>query len=239
VKLRKTSVGNDSIWYDGDLLGTCDAMIFDPDWLRQSGALTGSSTGRNQAFFLRHQGREMVLRHFWRGGLIGKINPDLYLRQSVAQSRAMREMLLLDWMWEQGLPVPQPVAARFSPIGLCYRADIITLRLQDTRTLAEVLRDHALESAHWAEVGAVIARMHEAGVNHSDLNCRNILLQNGNKIWLIDFDKCERRDPGPWAQENLARLKRSFEKEKTKVAGLYWQDADWSALIAGYQKARP
>lgn len=238
MTFRRITVGKSHIWHDGDLLDPFDARIFDPGHLRRTGTLTGTSTGRNQAFFLRHQGHEMVLRHFWRGGLVGRINPDLYLRQRVANSRAMREAVLLDWMRGQGLPVPRPVAARYCAAGLFYRADIITLRLPDTRTLAEMLRKQPLTPDAWAGTGTVIARFHDAGVYHSDLNCRNILLDDAGAVWLIDFDKCERRDPGRWMRDNLDRLQRSFAKEKAKVPGLHWQQDDWQALLAGYHAAR-
>lgn len=234
VKIRH---GSTTIWHDDTLPGPFDPRLFQPEWLRQAGLLRGSSTGRNAAFFLHHAGQDMVLRHFWRGGLVGRVNPDLYLRRPVAQSRAMQEFLLLDWMRGQGLPVPRPVAARYSPAGPFYRADLITLRLPGTRTLAERLKHGALPRADWAAMGRVIGDMHRLGVDHTDLNCRNILIDDQDRIWLIDFDKCARRAPGPWAQANLDRLHRSLTKEKTKVADLAWAEADWQALLQGHAEA--
>ena len=229
--------GAEVIWFDADLLPRMDPNLFDPEWLKQTGRLTGTSTGRNTAWFLRHEGRDMVLRHYWRGGMVGRIVKDLYLREAVATSRAMREFTLLDWMQGQGLPVPRPVAARFSPLGPWYRADLLMERLPDTRPLADLLAEAPLPGDGWAHIGGIIARFHKAGVHHSDLNCRNILLDGKGGIWLIDFDKCDRRPQGGWAQDNIDRLERSLIKEKGKVPALHWTAADWQALVEGYRNA--
>lgn len=234
MTLVKTEKRGITLWYDGALLPQIEPRLFDLSWLKAEGHLIGSSTGRNQAWFLHYRGLDLVWRHFWRGGLVGKVNPDLYLRRPPARSRAMEEFVLLDWMRGQGLPVPRPVVARYQPAGLFYRADLITERIPGTRTLAEKLRDAPLTPSLWQAAGRVIARMHGLGVNHSDLNCRNILMDDQDQVWLIDFDKCARLAPGGWREENLARLHRSFDKEKAKVPGLHWGADSWQALRAGY-----
>jgi len=227
----------DIVWHDPDMLEKVDMRLFDPHWLVESGRLTGTSTGRNTAWFAHHAGRDMVLRHYWRGGMVGRFIKDLYLLEPVENSRAMREFTLLDWMHAQGLPVPRPIAARFSRAGLWYKADLLMEMIPDARPLADLLRGTALGEYDWMRIGAVIARMHRVGVQHSDLNCRNILLDGSGQIWLIDFDKCERRLPGKWAQQNLDRLERSLAKEKAKVLDLRWTELDWGALLEGYRTA--
>jgi 3-deoxy-D-manno-octulosonic acid kinase len=231
--------GGEVIWHDAELVPTFENGLFDPDWLAHTGRLTGSSTGRNTAWFLRHDGRDMVLRHYWRGGMVGRLVKDLYLREPVDRSRAMREFTLLGWMRDEGLPVPRPVAARFSPIGPWYRADLLMERIPDTRPLADLLAENPLPVDLWSRIGAMIARFHAAGVHHSDLNCRNILLDGAGDIWLIDFDKCSRRPQGGWMQENIDRLERSLMKEKGKVPALHWAASDWQALTDGYRNAEP
>ena len=62
-----------------------------------------------------------------------------------------------------------------------------------------------------------------------------ILLDTELKVWLIDFDKCRRRKSGGWKVQNLARLKRSLDKESLKHRELFLQNAAWSALLAGYE----
>ena len=166
---------------------------------------------------------------------MGKLIKDMYLRVPVDKSRAMREFKLLQWMKVQDLPVPRPVAACFSPVGPAYRADLLMERIADAQTIADLLTRHALSHEDWMKVGEVIARMHLSGVYHSDLNCRNILLDRRGKVWLIDFDKCERRPPGGWCQENLERLKRSLTKVKAGLPEFFWEETDFKALLQGYQ----
>ena len=98
-----------------------------------------------------------------------------------------------------------------------------------------LLREQPLSKAQWQAVGSLIARLHRAGAYHSDLNAHNLLLDGDDQIWVIDFDKCALREPGPWQAEMLARLLRSLRKEAGLHSEFHWQEADWSALLAGYQ----
>ena len=80
----------------------------------------------------------------------------------------------------------------------------------------------------WREIGVCIRRFHASGVWHADLNAHNILMDRVGGIWLIDFDRGERRKHGAWGQGNLARLQRSLRK-------LGYDDAQtWQALLQGY-----
>ncbi len=229
--------GNASYWYDPAFFTDIAAEQFQSAWWQQQQAVIGSSSGRNTAYFIQHGGHKLVLRHYYRGGLVGKLLHDQFWLQPVAQSRAMQEYELLSWMCAQGLAVPRPVAARYQRSGLIYRADLLIELIPDSKDLAAILQQRAMTAEEWQAVGQAIAQMHRLGVYHSDLNCRNIMLDSAGKVWLIDFDKCERREPGQWTEQNLARLLRSFNKERGKLAVFHWQDTDWAALLAGYQLA--
>jgi 3-deoxy-D-manno-octulosonic acid kinase len=88
--------------------------------------------------------------------------------------------------------------------------------------------------ADWQKVGKTIAQFHQQNIYHHDLNIHNIMLDNHNKVWLIDFDKCCVKSGSDWQQNNLARLHRSFEKEK-RLNNIQWQENDWKQLMLGYQ----
>ncbi len=223
-----------AICYDSGLLSTMEPDLFDADWLRANGHWQGSSQGRNQAHFLTFAECDMVLRHFHRGGLMGRVNRDLFLRCGAQYSRAFREFNLLTLMRTKGLSVPRPVAARYAPSALFYRADIITERIPNARTLAEVLGDAPLSSPLWNAIGVAIKKLHTSRIDHTDLNCRNIMLDDSGVVWLIDFDKCAQRDPGPWMQSNLDRLERSLKKLRNASANFHWVEKDWDALLTGY-----
>lgn len=226
----------------------------EPAWWQQQQAVRGQSTGRNTVYFVEPPAMasgqlaktaaaapQWVLRHYYRGGFIGKFNRDWFLAVPVAKSRAMAEFRLLLWMAGQGLPVPKPVAARFVRRGLGYSADILLERITDSEDLSRILLRQPLAANQWQALGRQIARLQQAGVYHSDLNCHNILLSKAQGFVLIDFDKCWRRGGNDWQQQPLARLLRSFEKEQ-RLAGerqqaFYFDAACWQHLLTGYQQS--
>lgn len=236
-QFRIRQPGNVVQWYDAGVFQQPDELSFSAAHWQQQQAVIGQSRGRNIAWFIRHNGAALVMRHYYRGGLIGKLVKDNFSYQSVLASRAMQEFNLLRYMRRCGLPVPQPLAAQYVRRGLCYRADIMIALIAGSQDLATILAaGTALSSSQWQQVGRVIARFHQQGVYHSDLNCHNILLDASDQVWLIDFDKCAVRAPGDWMQQNLARLQRSLQKEQTLHAGFSWQQQDWQALLQGYNR---
>jgi len=85
----------------------------------------------------------------------------------------------------------------------------------------------------YQKIGQEIAKMHQVGVNHTDLNIHNILIDDKDKVWIIDFDKCRFETSGDWKDQNLNRLLRSFNKERLKRQ-IIWQESDFEHLQDGY-----
>lgn len=235
-QFRQCCLDSGVYWYQTDFFQRITEHCFNPEWWQEQKAVLGSAGGRNTAWFVRHHQHDMVLRHYYRGGLVGRWVTDRFWREPVLQSRAMQEFSLLQWMHQQGLPVPRPCAARFCPEGHWYRADILVERIADSLDLAHILQQRPLSLEEWRAVGAVVAQLHTAGVYHADLNCHNILLDTRGRVWLIDFDRCGRRPPGTWQRENLKRLLRSLRKEHTRLSRFCWREQDWQALEEGYQR---
>ncbi len=209
---------------------------FDIEYWREANAITGSSKGRNITWFVGHQNDEWVLRHYYRGGLVAKILGDKYWYSNIENTRAYQELKLLEIMHLQGLPVPKPIAACIDKRGIYYRADILIEKIPYTKDLVAKLSQNSLTEAVWHQIGATIAKFHEAGIYHSDLNAHNILIDNDLNIWLIDFDKCDKRSVElSWQQENLKRLRRSFNKETNLHQTFYFNQQNWQWLIDGYQ----
>ena len=222
------------IRYDASVITPMDPNLFDAAWLRSEGIWDGSTRGRSNAHFFHHEGRDMVLRHFHRGGLMGRVNRDLYLRVGAENSRPLREFDLLSEMHAEGLPVPLPVAAQYVPVGLFYRADIITQRIPNARPLQDVLEETPLSAQLWGAIGANIRNLHDHDVFHSDLNCRNVMIDTQERVWFIDFDKCDKRAAGRWKQATLERLQRSLRKMVSESGNLHFSKKDWADLLAGY-----
>lgn len=212
---------------------------FDPDYWRARGAVISEPEGRAPVCIFSDDGHQRVLRHYHRGGWVAHVSRDRYWWNGLEQTRAWREWHLLMELYELGLPVPRPVAARVLRHGLTYSADLVTDYLAGTRSLADVLLQEALDAAVWQRIGAVIKAFHVHGVYHADLNARNILLDGHGGVFLIDFDKGVRKNSDPEAQlENLERLQRSLNKFSSahEKAFRFGVD-DWRALLAGYRDA--
>ncbi|WP_136247185.1 3-deoxy-D-manno-octulosonic acid kinase [Halomonas borealis] len=216
MRLATFRTGKVFILYDADSL--CDAngapqiapSTFDPDHWRRQGLITGEAPGRGASLFLDVGGAEWVLRPYRRGGLAARVSASRYLWTGVERSRSFHECRLTAHLFSLGLPAPRPVAAVATRHGPTYEAALVTVRLPAARALAERLHD--ADEALLARVGATVRRFHDAGLDHVDLNARNLLVDDAERVWLIDFDRCRLRRPGKWQAANLERLDRSLTK---------------------------
>ena len=220
--------------YDPSLCGNFTLEWFSPEHWREREALRGAARGRGNTWFFVAAEREFALRHYRRGGLLAPLWEDRYLYRGESATRPIREFHLTRKLASLGLPVAEVVAARIQRSGIFYRGDLITQRVAEARSLAELLRASALEPAaiDWQGIGAMLARFHAAGLDHADLNAHNILRDASGRFVLIDFDRCRLRPRGAWQEANLARLQRSLSKVGAlPEAG--WESG-WQALRAGY-----
>ncbi len=172
-----------------------------------------------------------VLRHYRRGGLPARLLPARwYLYTGAQRSRCVREYRLLRALHQQGLPVPEPLAAAWWRRGIGLHQALLTRQLERTRSLATLLA--AGDEAPWAHIGSTLARFHRAGVWHADLNAHNILVEMGGTAWLIDFDRgWQGRLTAAQARQNLQRLRRSLQK-----LGLF-HEQNWRQLLTAWQQA--
>jgi len=129
--------------------------------------------------------------------------------------------------------VPRPIAARAVKSGLFYQADLLSERIPNARDLVSILQEQSLSVEMYQKIGQEIAKMHQVGVNHTDLNIHNILIDDKDKVWIIDFDKCRFETSGDWKHQNLNRLLRSFNKERLKRQ-IIWQESDFEHFQDGY-----
>ena len=223
------------IRYDADIFNNIDDVSFKSKVWAQRSAIVGFAEGRGTTFFIQHQGRDFVLRHYQRGGLVAKISEDQYLWTGLRFTRPWREWVLLEKMQEKGLPVPIPAAIKVERKGLFYTADIMMHRIPHSRTLMQILMTEELTEGYWIAIGSVIRRFHEQGIYHADLNANNILLDEGGRCYLIDFDRCGiRRQRLKWKKDNLLRLKRSLNKISKNQDVFYFSDINWRSLLRGY-----
>lgn len=205
--------------------------------IAQSDCLLGSSTGRGTTWFIHttpELGVDAVLRHYYRGGLFGKLIKDRYCFNGFEKTRAVKEYRLLNQMYAWGLPVPRPIAVKITCALGTYQADMLVEKIAETQDLSQYLQQQRLSQEEYVAIGRLIRRLHDHQVHHADLNIHNILREKtSGRFWLIDFDKCAIQPGESWKSRNLARLQRSFEKERVRLQ-IVFEPADFVALIHGY-----
>ena len=239
MSIERIATANGEILCDSDRLGRktadlpSDRMFDAAYWEGRKKIVARSTAGRGGVLFVRDDRYYWALRHYRRGGFVGKLIADSYLWTGAQRTRAFAEFHLLHTLRAQGLPVPIPVAARYVRSGVWYRADLITEVLPAARPLSDAIAGARLTEESWRNIGAVIGKFHAAGVQHADLNAHNILLGESGKAFVLDFDRGRIRARGSWEQGVLRRLRRSLDKIRRERANVQFTERDWQALLAG------
>jgi len=230
-------VKNDNVHclYDANRVDEFSPEMLDSHYWQKNNAVLGTAQGRGTTWFVQYQKQHWVLRHYYRGGMIGKINKDKYCFISLAATRAAREFELLKKLQQLNLPAPNPIAYRVVKKGFLYQADLLSERIIEAEDLVAKLSSTKISDKLWQKIGATIKRFHHHGIYHHDLNAHNILIDQQDKVWLIDFDQGDQRKVASnWQQANMSRLLRSFNKEKKRLDQFYWQENNWLTLLQGY-----
>ncbi|KPJ93662.1 MAG: hypothetical protein AMJ53_06825 [Gammaproteobacteria bacterium SG8_11] len=219
------------------MLPAPQAELFDPRYHRRQRTIQGEALGRGSTYFVRVENHACVLRHYQRGGLVSKFLSDQYWWTGIEQTRAWREWRLLKELSENGLPVPQPVAAHVVKTGFYYRADLMTLRLTASKSLTDHLRKKDLSIEQWRTLGRTVRAFHNAGVYHADLNAHNVMLTEAGDVYLIDFDKGEiRAAASDWQQANIDRFQRSLQKLSSQISPFHYSAIVWQQFLQGYNQ---
>jgi 3-deoxy-D-manno-octulosonic acid kinase len=209
---------------------------FDPGYWDAQHKTVDRRFGRSTAYFFEENDVTHVLRHYWRGGVIGKFIRDSYLFTGIRRSRVYRELELLSTLDEMQLPIGKPIAAILTRHGLFYRGSVITQAIPSSFNLLEILRQRELTDTEIVAVARMLANFHRKGVDHADLNIGNVLLDTDGQPYLVDFDRGRIRKPNPsWQRTNIRRLERSFTKQKHLNPGLLWTVDHWQLLMTTYR----
>jgi len=235
--VEKTATG--AILYDKAIINQISEARFTPGGWPHAEVLTGPlrAGGRGNTMYVGNVPRQFVLRHYLRGGLIGKIIRDRYLFSGADKTRPFMEWRLLDKLSSNNLRVPRPAAARYRQSGTFYTADIITVRIPDVVALSQYIADNNPDEAFWHSIGESIYEFHKAGVYHADMNAYNLQIDESGLLWMLDFDKGSLRPRGPWQQATLDRLHRSLQKIVGLDPRLNFRAVNWEQLLEGYFSA--
>ena len=162
----------------------------------------------------------MVLRRYRHGGLLGRATGALYL----GPGRALSELRVAARAAASGAPVPHVLCLVLWPVlGPFWSALIGTREERGARHLLELAQELEPAAARGGlarEVGQAVRRLHDAGVEHRDLQLRNVLAvgepATQRRIVVIDLDRAvyhaQRGVPVRLRASNLGRLLRSVIK---------------------------
>ncbi|PJF38548.1 MAG: 3-deoxy-D-manno-octulosonic acid kinase, partial [Phototrophicales bacterium] len=160
--------------YDPTRVDKINTQHFSPAYWKDQQAISRTEMGRGSTLFIQHNNNNWVLRHYLRGGMAGKLSHDNYLYCNLSRTRSFAELRLLKLLEHLKLPAPRPVAAQVTKRGLLYQADILTQEIPNARDLVYILAQKQNE-AFYQGLGQTIARFHLAGIDHADLNIKNIM----------------------------------------------------------------
>ncbi|MGQ8364178.1 3-deoxy-D-manno-octulosonic acid kinase [Glaciecola sp. 1036] len=236
ISVRQISANEYILVSDPSYFDLIQDVHFDPDFLAENGMVIKVQSGRGKVFFFQLSDNQLVLRHYRRGGLVAKFSEDKFIWQGIENTRAFKELYILNLIQKQDILAPQPVAAKVQKKGPFYTCDILTKAIPETKELHQVLQEQIFSSQGWIAIGKQIRRLHNANVWHPDLNVKNILIDKQEQVFLIDFDKCKVRNDGNWKSDNLARLQRSILKQKNQYPVYHFSDENWHSLLDGYAK---
>lgn len=192
--------------------------------------------GRMPAYsvLLPGQDRRVVIRHSHHGGLLGRLQADLFL----PPTRAPYELLISHLLAGLGVRTPLVVAiAVYRARRIFRRSDVVSLELPG-RDLGKALRDQPDADVRrgWLDsIAALIRSLTNIGAWHPDLNVGNVLLvESGPSAWdayVLDIDRLQFAPPSdPTVRDaNLDRLERSIRKLRARF-GVGFDDAEMRQL---------
>lgn len=233
----KTDSG--AILFDRQIINEISEERFEPSGWLHAEAVSGTlrSSGRGNTMYVGNVPRQFVLRHFRRGGLIGKAIRDWYLWTGEESTRPFCEWRMLAKMADKGLRVPRPAAARYRRRGTFYTADIITVRIPGVVALSEYIAARSRSAEFWESLGEAVHDFHANGVYHADMNAYNLQIDRDGDLWMLDFDRGRLMPAGPWQQRTLSRLHRSLEKVVLLNPKIHFRNENWEQFLAGYFNA--
>ena len=197
--------------------------------------------GRGAVFML--SGKELgleydvVVRQYRHGGLLRGLFGDRFL----SEKRFLGEFRIHRRVRELGLPAPEPlgvIVVRDRAVRPGLKGYYATRKLEGVRGLPEYLNRATPERRRLlaAELGTRLRCLHEDGIFYADLQVRNLLVDDSDELFFIDFDK-SKRFPGPLSparrRANLYRFARSMEKYRFRGGRL--SDLDRVVFLQAYE----
>jgi len=178
-------------------------------------AATDPLNGRAQAQFLTLPSLgSIVVKHYMRGGLMRYVSRRRHLRRR--SCRGELEFRMLKSLHEAGLPVPKPLGWAESG-RLFAKTWLFLAEIPRAKTLAQLDQSDPTQSLELIpKIHALIDRLIELNIHHVDLHPGNVLVDEQNDVYLIDFDKAAHvtYSPSDLRQRHFRRWNRAIAKHQ-------------------------
>ena len=167
----------------------------------------------------------VVVKTYARGGAIRHFNRQTHIRWGAP--RGAREMEWLQRVRNLGICVPCPVAWADSGGRFFYRCWLAMRALPESVSLAQLaLQDPARTAAVFPAIRRQMAVLIENRIHHRDLHPGNILVDDRENAYFIDFDKAKRR------QEGGRRLAGAYLRRWRRAVAKYGLPRELDLLMA-------
>ncbi len=221
----------------GPLFGEAGLRL--EEWLQAGQASVVKQGEHRTVYRVVLPGLDFHLKHY------PLANTRAWLRQMIRPSKGRTEYQRTLAVAHRGVSTLEPLA--FGECGAASQAsylitrtllDVCPLNLFLEQTLPNLpcRRQTELRQRLTWELGAFVARMHQAGVTHRDLHPGNLLLrldaEDTPRLYLIDLDAVRLSGPLGWqaARDNLVLLNRWFILRASR--------ADRRRFLESYRQAR-
>lgn len=142
----------------------------------------------------------VAVKAYTRGGLVNHLTKHHYLR--TGKPRCQKEFEIMSIVRQFGISVPDPIA--FGYLGqMVYRGWLVTREINRPLNLAQLcLADENRCRSALATLADQIYRLVENHVIHVDLHPGNVLADDNDRVYIVDFDRARIKN---WSQTKLRR----------------------------------
>lgn len=168
------------------------ATVLQGEPYRKSQKQDLSGRGRTVRLLLNGIGR-VVIKHYRRGGVLGRVVSHRYLR--LGATRCENEFQMLLRVRAMGVSAPEPILFAYRG-SLLYKAWLVTREVERSKSLFQLAQEGGVQGgldpvAITEKVADLVTRLIVNGVKHVDLHPGNVLIDEHGDVFLIDFDKAQ------------------------------------------------
>ena len=146
----------------------------------------GIPGGRGKIAFVESSGRRLALKQLRRGGVAGSIWRDRFS----SRERLIDNLSIPKLARDRGVATPAALALLIVPgPPAWWRGWLAIETVPNAPDLRKRLPTDPPSAAEWSDALAAVRKLHDAGIEHPDLNLGNVLVDAAGRGWVIDLDR--------------------------------------------------